>query len=218
LGVFYRPKRTIFLETYIMNHRGYTGRWNGTYDITLRVYIAINNELSKLQMIDAFRQLIPYSRTLSHDIAFDAYCKGHEAGSYHAWNAAGKTGRPPAWPEPGCEPEEDQRDAAMDRDMQELDITVKKYGEFLPELMDKLERELATRAYSLWAGFATFCDECVGVAAEKVIAVVLEPAVGRIEDLKSLAERLELEPDAETIEEVREGLQESWCVVEERGV
>jgi hypothetical protein len=102
--------------------------------------------------------------------------------------------------------------------MQELDITVKKYGEFLPELMDKLERELATRAYSLWAGFATFCDECVGVAAEKVIAVVLEPAVGRIEDLKSLAERLELEPDAETIEEVREGLQESWCVVEERGV
>jgi hypothetical protein len=201
-----------------MNHRGYTGRWNGTYDITLRVYIAINNELSKLQMIGAFRQLIPYSRTLSHDIAFDAYCKGHEAGSYHAWNAAGKTGRPPAWSEPGCEPEEDQRDAAMDRDMQELDITVKKYGEFLPELMDKLERELATRAYSLWAGFATFCDECVGVAAEKVIAVVLEPAVGRIEDLKSLAERLELEPDAETIEEVREGLQESWCVVEERGV
>jgi hypothetical protein len=213
-----RLTRTCQRETYVMNHRGYTGRWNGTYDITLRVYIAINNELSKLQMIDAFRQLIPYSRTLSHDIAFDAYCKGHEAGSYHAWNAAGKTGRPPAWPEPGCEPEEDQRDAAMDRDMQELDITVQKYGEFLPELMDKLERELATRAYSLWAGFATFCDECVGVAAEKVIAVVLEPAVGRIEDLKSLAERLELEPDAETIEEVREGLQESWCVVEERGV
>ena len=48
--------------------------------------------------------------------------------------------------------------------------------------------------------------------------MVLEPAVGRIEDLKSLAERLELEPDAETVEEVREGLQESWCVVEERGV
>ncbi len=54
-----RLTRTCQRETYTMNHRGYTGRWNGTYDITLRVYIAINNELSKLQMIvDAFRQLI----------------------------------------------------------------------------------------------------------------------------------------------------------------
>ena len=210
--------RTCQRETYIMNHRGYTGRWNGTYDITLRMYIAINNELSKLQMIDAFRQLIPYSRTLSRNIAFDAYFKGHEAGSYHAWNAAGKTGRPPAWPEPGCEPEEDERDAALDQDREELNTTVQKYGEFLPELMDRLKRDLARRAYSLWTGFAAFCDGCVGVPAEKVIAVVLEPAVGRIEDLKSLAERLELEQDAETVEEVREGLQESWCVVEERGV
>ena len=106
----------------------------------------------------------------------------------------------------------------MDPDIEQLNITVLKYGEFLPELMDRLERDLAGRAHSLWTGFAAFCDECIGVAAEKVIAVVLEPAVGRIEDLKSLAERLELEPDAETVEEVREGLQESWCVVEERGV
>ena len=106
----------------------------------------------------------------------------------------------------------------MDRDMQELDITVQKYGEFLPELMDKLERELTTQAYSLWAGFATFCDECLGVPAEKVIAVVIEPAVQRIENLKSLAERLELEADAQTVEEIREGLRESWRVVEERGI
>jgi hypothetical protein len=213
-----RLTRTCQREVYRMNHRGFTGRWTGTHDITLRMYIAINNELSKLQMIDAFRQLIPYSRTLSHNIAFDAYFKGHEAGSYHAWNAAGKTGRPPAWPEPDCELEEDERDAAMDQDIEELDITVQSYGEFLPELMDKLERELATHAYSLWVGFAAFCDECVGVSAEKVMAVVVEPAVGRIENLKSLAERLELEADAQTVEEIREGLAESWREVEERGV
>jgi hypothetical protein len=213
-----RLTRTCQRETYIMNHRGYTGRWNGTYEITLRMYIAINNELSKLQMIDAFRQLIPYSQSLSHNIAFDAYFKGHEAGSYHALNAAGKTGRLPAWPEPGWEPEEDERDAAMDRDIEELDATVQKYGEFLPELMDKLERELATDAYSLWKGFAAFSDECVGIAAEKVVAVVLEPVVDRIENLKSLAERLELEADTEIVEQIREGLRETWRVVEKRGV
>jgi len=58
----------------------------------------------------------------------------------------------------------------------------------------------------------------MGVAAEKVAAVLLEPVVGRIEEMKARAERLGLEPDAETVEEIREGLAEMWCVVEERGV
>ena len=31
-----------------MNHRGYTGRWTGAYEITLRMYIAVNNHLTKL--------------------------------------------------------------------------------------------------------------------------------------------------------------------------
>jgi hypothetical protein len=210
--------RTCPRETYTMNHRGYTGRWTGTYEITLRMYIAINNELSKLQVIDAFRELIPYSQTLSHNIAFDAYFTGHESGSYHAWNTAGKTGRPPAWPEPEMEPDEHERDPAMERDMEELHATVEKYGEFLPELLDKLERELATNALSVWEGFATFCEESVGVPAEKVVAVVLEPVVDRIEDLKDRAVRLELEANAETVEEIREGLGESWRVVEKRGI
>jgi hypothetical protein len=215
-----RLTRTCPRATYTMNHRGYTGRWTGTYEITLRMYIAINYELSKLQMIDAFRQLIPYSRSLSHNIAFEAYFEGHRAGSYHAWNAAGKTGRPPAWPSEAddLDPDEDERDAAMDRDLEQLDAKVQKYGEFLPELLDKLERDLARDAYSLWTGFATFCEECVGVSAENVVAVVLEPVVDRIENLKGLAERLELEPNAETVEQIREGLAQSWRVVEERGV
>jgi len=210
--------RTCPRETYTMNHRGFTGRWTGTYEITLRMYIAINNELSKLQMIDAFRELIPYSQTLSHNIAFDAYFTGHESGSRHAWSAAGKTGRPPAWPEPHLEPDEDERDPAMDRDMEELEAKVDKYGEFLPELLNRLERELATNALSLWEGFVAFCEECVGVPAENVVAVVLEPVADRIEELKDRAECLELEPEAETVEEIREGLAESWRVVEKRGV
>lgn len=64
---------------------------------------------------------------------------------------------------------------------------MEKYGEFLPELLDRLERELATDALSLWEGFCGFCEESVGVPAESVIAVVLEPVADRIEDLKDRA-------------------------------
>jgi hypothetical protein len=70
----------------------------------------------------------------------------------------------------------------------------------------------------MWEGFAAFCAEGMGVAAENVIAVVLEAVADRIGDLKDRAEHLELEPEAETVEEIREGLAESWRVVEERGV
>jgi hypothetical protein len=215
--------RTCQRQTYTMNHRGFTGRWEGTFEITLRMYIAINNELSKLQMIDVFRELVPYSQTLSHNIAFDAYFTGHESGSRHAWSAANMEGSPPQWPDDGpngelMEPDEDEEDPAIERDMDDLNAKVEKCGEFLPELLDRLERDLATDALSLWEGFAAFCEEYVGVPAESVVAVVLEPVADRIENLKDRAERLELEPVPETVEEIREGLAKSWRVVEKRGV
>jgi hypothetical protein len=215
--------RTCPRMTYTMNHRGFTGRWTGIYEITLRMYIAVNNELSKLQMIDAFRVLVPYSQTLSHNIAFDAYFSGHESGSRHAWRYAKMEGGPPQWPDDRpngelMEPDEDEQDPAIERDMDELDATVEEYSTFLVELLDRLERELATDALSLWVGFCAFCDECVGVSAENLAAVVLEPVADRIEDLKDRARRLDLEPVSETVEEIREGLAESWRVVEQRGV
>jgi hypothetical protein len=57
----------------------------------------------------------------------------------------------------------------------------------------------------------------VGVEAGALLKVVLEAGVVRIEELEDLAERLELEPDAESAEEIREGLAEAWGVVEKRG-
>jgi hypothetical protein len=84
---------------------------------------------------------------------------------------------------------------------------VEKYGQFLPELLDRLERELATDALSLWEGFCAFCDECVGVPAESVIAVVLEPVADRIEDLKDPCGALGAGGEGrETVEQIREGL------------
>ena len=209
--------RTCQRETYTMNHRGYTGRWTGTYEITLRMYVAVNNELAKLQMVDAFRELIPYSQSLSHNMIFEGYFCGHESGSRYAWGWADKEGEPPGYEE-DIEESEENADPATEADVDGLEAIIEKYGGLLPQMLDRLERTLASDALSLWKGFCAFCEECVGVEAQKVAAVVLEPVAGRIEDLEARAERLGLEADAETVEEIREGLRESWRVVEERGV
>jgi hypothetical protein len=162
-------------------------------------------------------------KTLSQNIAFDAYFTGHKSGCYHAWNYAGKTGAPPAWPDDGpngelMEPEGDELDAAMDRDVDELERMVETYGAFLLEVLDRLERTCVSQAFSIWTGYAAFCEENMGVAAEKVGAVILEPVMSRIEDMKTRAERLGVEADLETVEEIRASLAETWRMVEARGI
>jgi hypothetical protein len=114
-------------------------------------------------------------------------------------------------------------DPTVTRDMEALDWKLGKYGELLPEIMDRFERELAQEALDWWAGFEVFCVEGMGVSAEKILAATLQEgpgraAVERIWELKALAVRLELEPDAQSVEEVRVGLLGAWRVVEERGV
>ena len=212
-----RLTRTCQRETYTMNHRGYTGRWSGIRDITVHMYVAIGNELAKLQMVDAFRELVPYSQALSGNMIFDGYFRGHESGSRHAWIRAGKNCEPPGY-EQGPEEADENADPAIDTDTHDFEAIIEQYGGFLPEVLDRLERSITADALSLWAGFSSFCEECVGVAAEKALAVALEPAVGRVESLKARAEGLELQSNPETVEEIREGLAESWRVVEERGI
>ncbi len=209
--------------SYTMNDRGFAGRWQGAIEITLRVYIPLGEQLAKLQMVDAFREMIPYSQALLSNIAFDAYFTGHESGSRHAWAYAGKSGGPPAWPDDGpdgelMEPEEDERDPAMDRDVEELETILQKYGGFLPEILDRAERSIVAQAFSIWSGYAAYCEQSAGVDAEKVAAVILEPAMGRIAEMRARAQRLEVEADAQIVEEMRQTLEETWHVVEERGV
>jgi len=209
--------------SYTMNDRGFAGRWQGAIEITLRIYIPLGELLAKLRMVDAFREIVPYSQSLLRNIAFDAYFDGHESGSRHAWTYAGKSGGPPAWPDDGpngelMEPDEDEQDPAMDRDVEELGTIVEKYGGFLPEILDRAERSIVSQAFSLWTGYAAFCEQSAGVGAEKVAAVVVEPAMGLIADMKARAERLGVEADAQIVEEMRQMLGETWRVVEERGV
>ena len=210
--------------SYRMNDRAFAERWFGAMDITLRTYIPLENLLSRLQMIDAFRQLVPYAQTLSRSVATESYFIGHHHGSLRAWADAGKLGRPPAWPEMDAEkPEGAEEDPAVGRGMEDLDWKLEKYGELLPEIMDRKERELVREALTLWSGFAAFCAESMGVAAEKILTATLqegpgEEAVGRVEELRQRAERLGLELDEESVEEIHGSLAEAWRVVEERGV
>jgi hypothetical protein len=197
-------------------------RWRSAIEITLRVYIPLGEQLAKLRMVDAFRVFVPYSQTLSSNIVLDAYYKGHEAGSRHAWAYAGKSGAPPAWPEDGpegelMEPDEDEQDAAIERDADEVEAVAEQYNEFLPEVLDELERRCVKEAFGIWSGYAAFCEERAGVSAENLAAVVLAPVVGAIEDMKGRAERLGVEPDSELVGQMREGLAEAWRTAEARG-
>jgi hypothetical protein len=209
--------------TYTTNDRAFTARWGASENITLRMCAPLLQELGRLRVVDAFRVLAPYQDTLNENLALDAYYRGHESGSYHAWNYAGKTGHPPAWPkgddpEEIWDPDEDERDPAMERDEAELGVIAGKCGELLPEILDRLEREVVAQALTVWAGYEAFCDESAGVPAEKLAAVVLEPIMEQVGALKGRAERLDVEPDAETVEEIREGLAETWRLAEERGI
>ena len=218
-----RLVRSCSRATYTTNDRAFTARWSTSENITLRMCAPLLQELGRLRVVDAFRALVPYQVTLNENLAFNAYYRGHESGSYHPWNFAGKTGHPPAWPkgddpEEIREPDEDERDPAMERDEAELGVTAGKCGELLPEILDRLEREVVAQAFTVWAGYAAFCDECAGVPAEKLAAVVLDPITEQIGALKGRAERLEVEPDPATVEEIREGLAETWRVAQERGI
>jgi len=208
--------------SYTMNDIGFAGRWQSAIEITLRIFIPLEEQLAKLEMIDAIRVFVPYSQTLLTDISFDAYFKGHESGSRHAWAYAGKGGAPPAWPKDGpggkiTEPEEEEKDPVMGREADELEAAAEQYNEFFPDVLDKVERRCVKEAFGIWTGYAAFCEKSVGVGAEELVAVVLAPAAGGIGDVKVRAQRLGVEPEEGLVEQVREALAEAWRTVEARG-
>jgi hypothetical protein len=208
--------------SYTMNEMGFVERWRSAIEMTLRIYIPLGEQIAKLSMVDAFRVFVPYSQTLSSNMVLDAYYKGHEGGSRHAWTHAGRSGAPPAWPEDGpegelTEPEEDEQDPAMEREADEVEAVAEQYNKFLPEVLDELERRCVKEAFCIWTGYAAFCEEMAGVSAENLAAVVLAPVVGGIEDMRARAERLGVEPDVGLVEQMREGLAEAWRTVQARG-
>jgi hypothetical protein len=212
--------------SYTMNDVGFVERWRSAIEITLRIYIPLGEQLARLRMIDAFRVFVPYSQTLSSNMVLDAYYRGHESGSRHAWAYAGKGGAPPAWPEDGpedgpegelVESEGDEQDPAMERDTDDLEAVAEQYNKLFPEVLDELERRCVKEAFSIWTGYTAFCEEIAGVSAQELATVVLEPALDLIRDMEARAERLGVEVDADLVGQVCEGLGEAWRTVQARG-
>ena len=92
-------------------------------------------------------------------------------------------------------------------------------GLILSPLLDEWERGIAQRAFDLWAAFAGFCAERMGIEAGKLLGVAIGPGPEeRMKELEDLAERLGIEPEAETVAGEREELERAWTLIEERGV
>jgi hypothetical protein len=188
---------------YDMNDRAFTGRWLGALDMTLRVYVEIARHLDRMEMIGAIRVLLPYQDRYARERMRDAFVEGSAAGARQAWEAAKGKGGAPELPVDGIDEDEVDRLAALG-------------SSIMPEVLDGLESKEAARALTVWRGFGAFCDETLALDPLKVLRVVQEAGAGRVEKLEALAGRLNLEPDADTVEQVRQGLREAWLSVEGR--
>jgi hypothetical protein len=195
--------RTCPRHTYTMNDPVFTGRWLGAQDITVRVYGDLARYTDRLQMIEVVRVILPYSETFVQDAAFESYLDGHRAGARHAWAQAGKNGPAPEWP--------------LEVDEEGVMAPIGRAASILPDILEKIERELAAEALTLWEAFAGFCESEMGLDAVKVVGVVMGVGEERVEVITELAERLSLEPDEELVAELGKGLAESWSIVVGRG-
>ncbi|MGH3146572.1 MAG: hypothetical protein ACRDTR_12300 [Rubrobacter sp.] len=84
--------------------------------------------------------------------------------------------------------------------------------------LDEVERRIARGALAYWVAFAGFCSEVVGVEADQALDIVLgEAAVEGARTITDLAERLELEADAEEIAGLRADFERGWRLIEEQG-
>jgi hypothetical protein len=87
-----RLSRTCPRRTYTMNERGFTGRWFGAMDITLRTYLHLAGYLEQLKIVEVVRVMLSYPQTFAREAALEAYIEGHQDGARHAWRASGKRG------------------------------------------------------------------------------------------------------------------------------
>jgi len=203
-------------RSYVMNDLGFAGRWDGAIQMTLVTLLDLRPVVAKLRMIAAFRAVFPYCRTLAQDDAHFAYFDGHEAGSRHAWKRASMEGEPPGWEDEEGTAEENA-DPAMDRDLEKISLRVEESFDLIPGgLLDRLERELVGEAVAVWEAYTQFCEEEVGLGAEKVLRATFELALLNVRFLEELADRLGLEPEPATVEEYRAALAEGWRRIVDR--
>jgi hypothetical protein len=197
-------------RTYAMTDLAFSGRWQTTSEMVLALCVDLSQHMSRLSMIDAIRETLPFARVVYQNAADGAYLKGHEKGSRYAWEHAGMAGDPPGWqPLEDEEAEVEGFDAAIDEDLDELSTRLEE-TDIMPELLTRLERKTTGQAWTLWEAFAGFCETWLDVEAEKLIQARFEIVLSGVEDLKARKERLEVKADEEGVSEIRGALVETW--------
>ena len=199
------------IRNYNMTDWAFSGRWQTATEMVMAVCIDLSQNMSRLNMIDALQETLPYARTAYKNESADAYMSGHKAGSRYAWKGAGMDGDPPGWGplEEEDEEDEDDFDPAADEALKELDARLEE-ADIMPELLGRLEQKVAKDAWTIWEAFCGFAREELDLEPEKLIRVLFTPALAGVEDLKRRKERLDIESDEDQKAETREALSEAW--------
>jgi len=170
-------------------------------------YVDVGRRLDMIKKIAAFRGLFPYLSNIWQDDVHWAYFDGHMAGSRHAWNGSGKTGESPGW-EADEEEAERNADPTIDEDLQKW-AGEGRYAR-LEGKLEEMEGELVREALTTWLGFARFCEQEMGLEAEKLLEALARPFAEGVRDLEELSARHDVEPDAEAVEEYLAIMTEAW--------
>jgi hypothetical protein len=198
------PKRS-----YTMNEVAFSGRWHGALELTLITLLDLRARMDKVQMIDAFRVTFPYLRTVWKNDTHEAYFDGHTSGSHHACRKAGKDGEPSGW-ESDDEEAERNADPAIEGDLEKISERCEDAFGFIVGALEKLEREFTEEALAQWSAYRGFCEETLELEAIKVLKAIMPPAVEYVQGLEERAERLEIEPDPQSVEEYRAITDGAW--------
>jgi hypothetical protein len=203
-------------RTYTMNDAAYGDRMRTGLQITMAICLDLAPHLAKLRMIEAFRMIQPYVRTVAQNKAHFAYFDGHRSGSHHAWRAAGMEGDPPGWKEweEEEEPGEEAFDPSIEGDLDNISARVEETMAFVSELLDRLEREFVVEVRAIWEAFAGFCEEELGFAPETLLKAYFEPMLEQVEELKALTSKPDTPgPDPEALAEYRETVSKLWTAL-----
>jgi hypothetical protein len=198
-------------RTYNMTDWAFSGRWQTIIEMVLALSVALSQYTSRLSMIDAIQETLPYARVVYRNEAERAYLEGHEAGSRYAWERAGMDADPPGWEPLGDDPETavENFDPALEEELELLATRIEE-TDIMPELLSRLEQQTVQKAWTVWETFACFARESLEVTPEKLIKALFEPALCGIEDLKERKERLGVEPDEGQAAECEAAFSETW--------
>jgi hypothetical protein len=200
------------IRNYNMTDWAFSGRWQTPTEIVLAVCVDLSQYMSRLNMIDAIRETLPYAHVIYHNETDSAYLSGHEAGSRYAWKRAGMDGDPPGWApldEDGESTDAEDFDPAIDAELEATGARLEE-ADIMPELLTRLEEKTTQEAWTLFEAFSSFCREELKVEPEKVAKALFEPIVARLEDLKARKEKFDTEADEGVASEYAAALSEAW--------